>query len=359
MRILRDEYISYMTFQGAEKPLFISLFGLLVGLEDEWRAQGATEDEISLKAFGFDSIVRHRVAAHTGLIHGFPAEVVEDTPDYSIKRDGYGRHIKLFKKSATIPLPLDYPVADMDSWLRMKPKYEYDPGRLAPDWLEKAKAARDSGALISLSIPGGFDQPRQLLGEEQACLAYMMQPELMHDMLETMGATAERVLDEVSSKIQVDELFVHEDMAGKSGSLAGPVQIEEFINPYYRRAWDLLKSRGATIFSQDSDGDMNAVIPAFLDAGLTHMYPCEPAANMDIVKIRGQFGERLSLSGGIDKHVIRKSKEAIREELEYKMQPSMRSGGVVFSLDHRIPNGTPIENFRYYVQTAKEILGRT
>ena len=32
-------------------------------------------------------------------------------------------------------------------------------------------------------------------------------------------------------------------------------------------------------------------------------------------------------------------------------------GGIVFALDHRIPNGTPIENYRFYVDTAREILG--
>ena len=30
---------------------------------------------------------------------------------------------------------------------------------------------------------------------------------------------------------------------------------------------------------------------------------------------------------------------------------------MVFGLDHRIPNGTPLENYRFYVQTAREILG--
>ena len=33
------------------------------------------------------------------------------------------------------------------------------------------------------------------------------------------------------------------------------------------------------------------------------------------------------------------------------------SGGVIFGLDHRIPNGVTIENYRYYVQTGREILG--
>ena len=35
----------------------------------------------------------------------------------------------------------------------------------------------------------------------------------------------------------------------------------------------------------------------------------------------------------------------------------MRSGGMVFGLDHRIPNGTPLANYRCYVRTAREILG--
>jgi len=34
----------------------------------------------------------------------------------------------------------------------------------------------------------------------------------------------------------------------------------------------------------------------------------------------------------------------------------MREGGIVFALDHRIPNGTPLENYRYYVNTVKEML---
>jgi hypothetical protein len=61
--------------------------------------------------------------------------------------------------------------------------------------------------------------------------------------------------------------------------------------------------------------------------------------------------------GGIDKHVLRRSWDEIRAELEYKMQPCLRGGGTVFGLDHRIPNGTPLENYRYYVSLGREMLG--
>mgnify|MGYP000441834081 CR=1 FL=1 len=44
--------------------------------------------------------------------------------------------------------------------------------------------------------------------------------------------------------------------------------------------------------------------------------PIEPAAGMDMVALRKQYGRRLALLGGIDKHVLRRSKEGIRRELE-------------------------------------------
>lgn len=47
----------------------------------------------------------------------------------------------------------------------------------------------------------------------------------------------------------------------------------------------------------------------------------------------------------------------IRRELEYKMSKPMLHGGTIFAIDHRIPNGTPLENYRFYVRTGREILG--
>jgi uroporphyrinogen-III decarboxylase len=145
-------------------------------------------------------------------------------------------------------------------------------------------------------------------------------------------------------------------MAGKSGPLAGPKQVRAFILPYYRRIWEMLQERGACLFDQDSDGNMESVIPAFLDAGVNLMHPIEPAAGMDVVRLREQYGSRLATIGGLDKHVLRKSKAEIDAELEYKLPPLMRTGGCVLGLDHRIPNGTPLENYRYYLKRVWEIL---
>ena len=245
----------------------------------------------------------------------------------------------------------------MDDWLRLKPLFVWSEGRVDRAAMAAARAARSAGSLVLAGIPGGFDVPRELMGEEVACLAYYEQPELMHDILATLSDTSFRVLEAVSRELRIDQLSVHEDLAGKSGPLIGPSQIHEFVMPYYRRIWDLLRERRARIFQQDSDGNVNPVIEAFLDCGVTCMFPMEPAAGMDVVQVRTKYGRRVAMLGGIDKHVLRRSKDEIRRELEYKMQPLMQQGGMVFGLDHRIPNGTPLENYRYYVQLGREILG--
>jgi uroporphyrinogen-III decarboxylase len=118
-----------------------------------------------------------------------------------------------------------------------------------------------------------------------------------------------------------------------------------------------LRPNGVQIVSMDTDGNVNAVLEDFMRYGLNTIEPMEPAAGMDIVATRQRLGNRLAMLGGIDKHVLRRSKAEIRDELEYKMQPAMREGGMVLGLDHRIPNGTPLENYRYYVQLGREILG--
>lgn len=357
MKWNREEYIELMTFRGSEKQMFVELFGPLIGLEQEWLNQGATPEELDLTAFDFDYVPLEGCGGNTGLFGGVTPRILEETAEYLIEVDSYGRKTKLCKGKATIALPMEYPVKDMDSWLKIKHWFEFHEDRINWDAVESAKESQKHGALVVAGIPGGFDLPRQLLGEEGACLCYYDDPELMLDILETAGNMSFKVLDGISEVLKIDNLMVHEDMAGKSGPLIGPNLVAEFIKPYYRKVWDMLSAKGTLLFSQDSDGNMNAVIDSFLDSGVNIMFPAEPAAGMDIVDVRRKYGKRLAFKGGIDKHVLRQGKEAIKRELEYKMQPLMKEGGMVFGLDHRIPNGTPLEDYRYYVDTAREILG--
>lgn len=357
MKWRREEYIDLMTFGAVERQMFCELFGSLVGLAEEWAAQGATNEEIDMIGFDWDYVETIDCGGNTGLIAPLESVILEETEEHIIRSNIFGKREKLCKGAATIFHPMEFPVETVDDWLLLKPKYQFREERI--DWVqvEAAIEQQNEGTLVMAGFPGGFDLPRILMGEEALCLCYFDQPELIGDILATAGDTALRVLDRISDKLKIDVLAVHEDMAGKSGPLIGPNLVTEYIKPYYRKVWDMLSAKGTRIFSQDSDGNMNPVIDAFLDCGLTQMYPMEPAAGMDVVELREKYGGKLAFKGGIDKHVLRLDREAIRKELEYKMQPIMKAGGMVFGIDHRIPNGTPLENYKYYIETGRELLG--
>ncbi|MHC4562018.1 MAG: uroporphyrinogen decarboxylase family protein [Planctomycetota bacterium] len=356
--VRREEYLDFMTFQANDRPLFTELFGPLVGLKEEWADQGATDEELDFTAFQFRAPLIGGLPICTGWMGPDRYEPIEETDEHEIYRDFLGRVMKLCKGFATIPLPLDFPIKTMDDWLAMKGEFEFSDERLVGDWRKVAADHAAAGRTVMVDIPGAFAAPRNLMGDEAVCLAYYDQPELLHDMIDTFCQTACRVLDAVSREAQVNIVFVHEDMAGKSGPLAGPDQVREFFTPYYSRVWDMLSSRGARLFEQDSDGDMRPVLDEFLDAGINVTYPCEPAAGMDIVALREQYGRRLAFKGGLDKHILRRSHGEIVAELEYKIPPMVAAGGCLLGLDHRIPNGTPLDSYRYYIAKAWEIMNR-
>jgi len=354
----REKYIAHCKGEYTGHEMFTEIFGLLVGLDKEWLAQGATQHEIDLSTFGWDSVKTAYCPPHTGPITGIQPHVIEDNALERISIDKYGRRMRLIKSSATMPLPLEYPVKTADDWLKIKHWYQFDEDRVNRDELREVAKKQKEGYLVTSSIPGGFDEPRQLMGEEELCIACYEQPELIDDILQTITDTCVKTFQRVLDIVTIDHLDVHEDMAGKSGPLFGPRQVERFMKPYYRTVWDMLQQAGASLFCQDSDGNMNGIVDSMLDCGINFMFPCEPAAGMDIVEMRKKYGNRVALKGGINKHALRGTKEDVRRELEYKMCDLTKGGGTIFALDHRIPNGVPVENYRYYVQLGRELLGR-
>lgn len=355
--VRREEYLDAMTFKGGG-PLFTEIFGPLVGLKEEWEEQGASPAELDLSAFKY----RAPLTAGLGVKAGFRLgswirQVSDDGLDIGFE-DDLGRRLSMRRGCATIPHPESYPVTNMDDWLKIKPRYMFSAERLPPGWLEDAQAALGRGCALCAGIPGGFDELRELMGEENLCLAYYDQPELVVDVLETIGECAFETLAFASKGVRIDVLSTHEDLAGRSGPLIGPDTFREFVKPYYRRVWDMLRERGARLFEVDSDGDINPLLEVFAESGVNCLLPMEPAAGMDMVECRKRLGHAMAFKGGIDKFVLQKGFEAIDAELERKLPPMLRDGGCVLGLDHRIPNGTPLEAYRHYMAKAWEVIRR-
>jgi uroporphyrinogen-III decarboxylase len=244
----------------------------------------------------------------------------------------------------------------MDDWLKIKHHYAWHPKRLGEGLYAAAVAARERKEVLEIGIPGAFHTPRQLMGEEELCLACYDQPELLHDMIQTLADMTLEAIHQATRELPIDVIMISEDLAGKGGPLWGPHDLREYLMPYYRRVWELAASRGARLFDMDSDGNVNPVLDTLIECGVNCFRTMVPGAGLDIVTSRAKYGDQLAFVGGIDKYALSKGKEAIDCELEYKVPPMRQSGAAVLALDHRIPPDTPLENYRYYVQRMRELL---
>lgn len=205
---------------------------------------------------------------------------------------------------------------------------------------------------------GGFFGPlRNLMGVENLCVAFYEDPQLVERM---MAERADRIIEitgEVLKHTHIDTFWFWEDMAYRNGPLVGPELFRKFAFPHYRRVCEWLRSQGVEHIGLDSDGNITSLIPIWLDAGLTQLWPFEVQSGMDVVAVRKEYGQRLVIMGGLDKRVLAAGGERMRQEVD-RVMPLVEQGGYIPELDHSVPPDVSWKNFCEYINYLKHRLGR-
>ena len=152
MKFNREQYINLMTFGDMDRQMFCELFGPLIGLDAEWRSQGASEDEINMTAFDWDYVPYVDCGGICTAFNTTPAQVIEEDDEYRIELDFLGRTMKLCKATATLPLPMDYPVSEPSDWERVKHFFTFDEARINDRDIATAIALQRQGHVVRAEI---------------------------------------------------------------------------------------------------------------------------------------------------------------------------------------------------------------
>lgn len=270
--------------------------------------------------------------------------------------------MRTFKSPDRMSMPehIEYPVKERADWEKLKKRFDYsEPARFPANWEDKCERWRREGPVVVFQGPRSpslFGFVRELLGPERTLYAFHDEPELVHDMMEFNTEFTVNLLHRVLDEAPITALFFWEDMCYRSGPLISPKMFREFMLPRYLRITDLARSKGIDTIFVDSDGNVEELIPLWLDSGINGVYPMEVAAGMDVVKLRQQYGKELLMTGGIDKRVLAQDRKAIDNELEKKLS-IVEQGGYIPHIDHAIPHDVPYENFAYYWERKKSLLG--
>lgn len=331
---------------GGELPNGIAL--MAGGLY--WPSQGFPYDFDVRRHFGMDETQR-TVDVNLLFCPMFEVQTLLENDDFFdyIDIDGVTRRFQ--KKEGTIPTSMKWPIQSRSDWNKIKDErlnLKNFKERFPSNWNELIKEYQQRTYPLAVGgYPQGFfGTLSHIIGYENLFTWYYSDPELVHDMLKTFTEIWIAVFEETLSKTSVDHWQIWEDISFGKGPMVSLEVVREFMLPYIRRIADFLKARGVEIVLLDTDGDCEKLIPLFIEAGVTGMYPFEAHCGMDVVKVRKEF-PHLQILGGIPKSEIAKGPARIDEILE-PIPAMLQKGGFIPFGDHFIPPDVSFENFTYY-----------
>jgi uroporphyrinogen-III decarboxylase len=253
---------------------------------------------------------------------------------------------------------LRFPVQTRADYAEMKKRFVVDsPGRIPADFEQRRRqldpATRES--ILSLTIRGPFWMVRDWVGFENLCTLCADDPSWVKEMFDFTCDFAIANLTERIEGMELDHLFVNEDMAYKHASMISPQMVRELMFPGYRRLLDFLRDAGVRSIIMDCDGHIGQLMPLWIEAGFHGTWPCEIAALNDPVEYRKEYGTDIALLGGIDKRELRFGFEEVKAEVMGKVPFLMAQGGFVPGVDHGTPPDVPVRNYLYMVELIKAL----
>ena len=305
---------------------------------------------------GFDSLRRISFVLP---FRNFEEQIMEETDTFIIKRDRYFQMVEFDKLSGS-NVVVRPPVRKDKDWQRIKEKTldlldEYFSSEQIRQAYTPLKSGHEKGMYsVRLNIEGFFWIPRELLGIEPHLYAFYDQPDLLHDINQTILEIYIEKLSDLLSVIPVDVIYIMEDLSGKNGPMLSPDLFDEFIGSYYKQLIPVLKKNGARHIFVDTDGDFRRLIPNFVKAGVEGFLPLDVNAGIDIVSLREEFPE-LKLIGGFNKLSLLAGKSEIDREFE-RLLPVVRQGGYIPGNDHQVAPGTRLDDYAYYVEQLKIVM---
>ncbi len=271
---------------------------------------------------------------------------------------------KCFRDNSSPAMPIDWPVKDRGDWEKLKEeRFNIDSisiaGRFYGDFDKFKDAAKNRSFPLCIFDPpvGFFNVLRQLIGEKSLYMLYYDDPGLISDILSHLCSFWINIAEELTSVIDFDLASFAEDMAGRQGMLISPATFKQFMSPCYKKITDFLKSKGINIFIVDSDGNIEELIPLFMEAGVGCIFPMEKQAGNDLIAIRKNYPS-FAMMGGFDKNTLYKGKQYIDKELE-KMPYLISQGGYIPFSDHDVPPNALWENYKYYRNRLSDIIFST
>jgi hypothetical protein len=322
----------------------------IIGIESSSYDYELLQPDINFK---MDPMFKEKVLEHRDghyVVQDWMGNVVEISDEYDYT---YIRQPKDFVTRRWI----SFPVHNREDFEKMKKRYNPDdPARYPKDFKNRIKQLTGRNYIVSIQIHGVFWQLREWCGFEPLCMLFVTDPDFIQEMITFWTDFVSKTLVRVLDAGIVDAIWINEDMAYKEKPMISPEMTHKFLKPSWDRWSSEAKQAGVSLIDMDSDGNIDLLIPIWIESGFNVCDPIEVAAGNDINDYRQRFGDKIAFRQGIDKRCIAQGGKTIEDELA-RVAPVIKSGGFIPGCDHGVPYDISWSDFVYYCRLLAELTG--
>ncbi|NLV74406.1 MAG: hypothetical protein GXY52_06960 [Chloroflexi bacterium] len=287
-------------------------------------------------------------------------ELVEETDEWSIHRNGAGAALKYWKHKSGTPEHIDFLMTSRAIWEEQyRPKLiDFDPERVSLGGQRAGfRETRAAGVWNHFGHMFIWEMMRQSMGDVTMYTSLVDDPGWIHDYNRVYTDMFKRYFTYLFEQIDIpDGIWLYEDLGYKNGLFASPKVLSEVIFPYYAEVNAFFHSYDLPVVLH-SCGSVAEAMPMIIDVGFDAINPMErKALNNDPFEFAEKYGDKLAFVGGLDARVLESNdRDIIKKEVaEYIDGMKARGGRLVFATDHSISNNTSYDSYRYALDVYRE-----
>lgn len=253
--------------------------------------------------------------------------------------NGWGESVRYFKNRQTTPEHVGWECVDPDIWReRFRPRFENQTFRGLDEFLKKFADSEQRQHWRYLAGLEPFEILRHLLGDVEAMMALIEEPEWIQEIAEVTTACTIGHLETLwEHGVRPEGLWIYGDMAYNHSTFCSPAIYEAVIWPSHQRLCAWAHEHGMK-FIYHTDGDVKGVLPLYIKAGFDCLQPLECKANMNLHELVPQYGDQITFFGNVDvMTMLDNDLEKIEAELAAKIQTGKTRRGYIYHSDHSIP----------------------
>jgi uroporphyrinogen decarboxylase len=228
----------------------------------------------------------------------------------------------------------------------------------SPDWWDYSKVKADCMVYhpkyCVINVGDRLDRTAQLKpmmylrGIQQIFVDMVMNPKIVEfirdKIISYFVEYNHRVFKAVEGEIDV--FMMGDDIGAQTGPLLSLDMWRKYFKKAFKTYIDIAHQYKIPVMYHTC-GDVKQFIPDFIECGLDILQSLQPkATNMDIKKLKQEFGKDITFQGGMDiQHVLPLGKpEDVKAMVKYAMESAKKGGGYIICTAHNIQVDTSIEN---------------